>query len=240
MPVIIKFGLLALGAYLLGAMPSAYLVARWTRGIDIRQYGSGNVGAANVLATVSRWWTVPVTLFDCAKGAAVVYLAKLLGLEVAQQVIIGMAAIVGHNWSVFLRFGGGRGALTAIGALLVLAPWLTLAMVVFAFLFAPFRLLPLGALVALAALPVLGWLLNESFGIERSLSLTLGFVAIFLLLVVRRLTAPRTALSASVSPGELIINRLVFDRDIRDRRAWISRLPETGLVKPSPGQEEKR
>ncbi len=65
----IAFISLAIGAYLLGSVPSAYLVARWRRGIDIRQHGSGNVGAANVMASVSKWWSIPVTLFDSGKGA---------------------------------------------------------------------------------------------------------------------------------------------------------------------------
>ena len=62
--MVIKFILLILGAYLLGSVPAAYLVAKWSRGIDIRQYGSGNVGAANVLAIVSKRWAIPVTIFD--------------------------------------------------------------------------------------------------------------------------------------------------------------------------------
>ncbi len=217
--------MLILGAYLLGSVPTAYLIAKWTRGIDIRQYGSGNVGAANISAVVSKWWTVPVTIFDLGKGMLAVYLARLFGLELYQQILVGLAAIIGHNWPVFLSFRGGRGLLTTVGVIFVLAPWLTLAMLVVAFSFAPFHLLPVGALLVLAAAPLCTWFSPRPFQIDPSLSLTSGYVAIFLLAVIRRLVVSRTPLSASVSTKELLVNRLIFDRDIRDRKAWTKRTP---------------
>lgn len=216
---VIKFVSLLIGAYLLGSVPAAYLVAKWSRGIDIRQYGSGNVGASNIVRIVSKRWAIPVIIFDVGKGAVMVWAAQLLGLGIAGQVTVGLAVIIGHNWPVFLRFNGGRGALTTIGVLLILTPWLALILVAFAFLFFPFRQLSLGTTVAMAALPLCSWLLNQP------LPVTLGFLAIFLIVLIRRLTAPRTSLSASVTPGQLIINRLLFDRDIRDREAWIKRQP---------------
>jgi len=224
----IEFVLLLLGSYLLGSVPAAYLAARWSRGIDVRQYGSGNVGATNVLAIVSKRWAIPVIVFDLVKGIVVVYIAKLIGLdlEVYQQVMIGIAAIVGHNWPVFLRFSGGRGVLTTVGVLFFLAPWLTLILLAVAFLFTPFRQLSLGTLVAAAALPLCSWFLSQPFGIKEPLSMSLGFLAIFLLVVVRRLTAPKTSVTTSVPPRQLLLNRLLFDRDIRDRKAWIHRQPK--------------
>lgn len=233
-----EFILLLSGAYLLGSVPTAYLVARWSRGIDIRQYGSGNVGASNILRLTSRWWSIPVSIFDIGKGIAPVYVAHLMPLPVSQQVVIGLAAISGHNWPVFLRFSGGRGILTTLGVLLILTPWLTLAATIFTLAWFPFRQLPLGALITLAMLPVFSWFLSVPFGIEKSLPLTLGLVAILLLALVRRLTATRTSATGSVSPGELLVNRLLFDRDIRDRRAWISQTPCSG--KEALGQEEKQ
>jgi glycerol-3-phosphate acyltransferase PlsY len=219
----INFVLLLVGSYLLGSVPAAYLAAKWSRRIDIRRYGSSNVGASNVLATVSKRWAIPVIVFDLVKGMLPVYIAHLLGLEVYQQVIIGIAAIVGHNWPVFLRFSGGRGLLTTIGVALILSPWLALILIAFAFAWTPFRQLALGTLFALILLPILSWFVSEPFGIERAFPLTLGFLAILLLVVIRRLTAPRTSLTASVSTRQLIINRMLFDRDIRDREAWIQR-----------------
>jgi len=223
--VVIAFTSLVVGAYLLGSVPAAYLIAKWSRGIDIRQYGSGNVGASNVLAVVSKRWSIPVTVFDLIKGMIVVFIAKLIGLEVYQQVTVGIAAIAGHNWPIFLRFSGGRGALTTIGVVVALTPWLGLTLTAVAFLFSPFRQLALGTLVAMAALPLCSWLLSQPFGIEERYQLTLGFLIIFLIAVFRRLTAPRSPFTASLSTRELIINRLLFDRDIRDREAWISQTP---------------
>lgn len=220
----INFVLLLLGSYLLGSVPAAYLAARWSRGIDIRQYGSGNVGATNVLATVSKRWSIPVIVFDLVKGMVVVYIAKLIGLEVNQQVMVGIAVIVGHNWPVFLGFNGGRGLLTTLGVAFILAPWLALILAVIAFAWTPFKQLALGTLCAMILLPIFSWFLSEPLGIERA-PLTLGFVAIFLLLVIRRLTAPKTSVSASVPPHQLLFNRLLFDRDIRDREAWLHRQP---------------
>ena len=222
----IEFVLLVLGAYLLGSVPAAYLVTKWSRGIDIRQYGSGNVGAANVVAVASKRWAVPVIIFDLGKGMVMVWVAQLVGLGIAQQVAVGLAAIIGHNWPVFLHFNGGRGGLTLTGVALILAPKLTLILLLFVFLSTIFRQMALGVVVAVAALPILSWFLSQPLGIKEPLPVSLGFLAIFLITVLRRLTAPRTSVTASVSPRQLLVNRLFFDRDIRDREAWMHRAPE--------------
>ena len=108
-------------------------------------------------------------------------------------------------------------------------------------LFIPFRQLALGVFIALASLPVFSWFLSQPLGIEKSLSLTLGFVAILLLAITRRLTAPRSSVTASVPPGELFVNRLLFDRDIRDRKAWISQIrPEASSMEQALEQEEEQ
>jgi len=239
--MILKFILLVIGAYLLGSVPTAYLVAKWRRGIDIRRFGSGNVGAANIVAAGSRWSSLIVIIFDLAKGMVPVYVARAIGLdETYQQVVVGLAAISGHNWPVFLRFSGGRGILTTLGVVFVLAPWLALALTVLAFAWLPFGQFSLGTLIALVLLPILAWFLSGTFGFEEPLTLTLGFAAILLLLVIRRLTAPRTELSATVSQGELMVNRLLFDRDIRDRKAWVRRVPpEMRSVEEPPEPEEE-
>jgi glycerol-3-phosphate acyltransferase PlsY len=162
---------------------------------------------------------------DIGKGMLVVYLAQLAGLEIYQQILVGLAAVSGHNWPIFLRFNGGRGILTSVGVIFVLAPWLTIAMVIVAFSFAPFHQLAIGTLLGLALGPVGTWFLAQPLQIDRSVSLTMGFLAVFLLAVVRRLAVPRTELSNSVPNGELLLNRLLFDRDIKDRNAWTKRTP---------------
>jgi glycerol-3-phosphate acyltransferase PlsY len=225
------FVLLLAGGYLLGSVPAAYLAAKWSRGIDIRRHGSGNVGASNVLAAGARWTSIVVIIFDLGKGMLPVYIAHLLGLPLYQQVIIGLATIIGHNWPVFLRFNGGRGLLTTVGVIFIFSPWLALILVAFSFAWTPFKQLALGTLCALILLPLLSWFLSEPMGIERTLTLTLGFVSMFLIVVIRRLTAPRTPLTASVPTPQLLLNRFLFDRDIREREAWLRRQHPKGRKK---------
>ena len=217
----IEFGLLIAGAYLLGSAPAAYLVAKWFRGVDIRQYGSGNVGATNLMRLTSKRLAIPVIIFDLGKGAVMVWAAQLLGMSLAQQVIVGLAAIVGHNWPVFLRFNGGRGVLTTLGVIIIL-PWLNnlqpweliIAGAVFLVIFFIIHNVPLGAIAAIAALPLVSW------GIGESLPLTLGYLAIVLILAIRRLVAQPPVRVTSISKRQILLNRLLFDRDIRDREAW--------------------
>ena len=221
----IEFGLLTLGAYLLGSVPGAYIAAKWSRGIDIRQYSGGNVGVSNLLRLTSKRIVIPVIIFDLGKGALMVWVARLVGLETYQQVAVGLAAIIGHNWPVFLRFSGGRGILTALGVTSILVPWIGLIILIIAYGLAPFRQLALGVFLATGFAPIGAGFLSQPLGVNDRLPLTLGLLAIFLITIIRRLTAPRTSLSTSVTPGELLVNRLFFDRDIRDRETWIKQKP---------------
>jgi len=220
------FVLLLLGSYLLGSVPAAYLAAKWSRGIDIRLYGSGNIGATNLLGLTARWIAIVVIIFDLGKGMATVWVAELTGLDVAQQVAVGLAAIIGHNWPVFLRFSGGRGLLATLGVAFFLplinglVPWEFIGFWAFAAIFFfTIHNVPLGTGTGVAAMPLISW------GLGEPLPITLGFLTMFLILVIRRLTAPKTSLTASVSPRQLLLNRLLFDRDIRDRKAWLRRQP---------------
>jgi len=237
-----SFLLLLLASYLVGSVPIAYLIARLFRGIDLRQYGSGNVGASNLSKLTSRRLTIPVVLFDCGKGMLMVGVAKLFGLGIAQQVAVGLAAIVGHNWPVFLRFSGGRGNLTTLGVAIILPsindliPWVAIVAVAFAAIGTfIIRDTAVGVTAAIASLPIVSWVAGEP------LPFTMGFLVIALILVIRRLTAPQTSVTTSVSRGRLFINRLIFDRDIRDREAWIYRKPVEMTSTEQPlGQREER
>jgi len=221
--MVIEFILLILGAYLLGSVPVAYLAAKWSSGIDIREHGTGKVGAANVLGAASKWLAITVAIFDIGKGALTVWVAQLLGLGAAEQVTAGIVTVIGHNWPVFLRFKGGRGVFTTLGVITMLSPWLGLIGLVIGYILAPLRQVALGVLLALVSFPIFSWFLSQPLGIEERLTITLGFVALFLTGLSARLAAPKTTLSKSVPLGELLINRLLFDRDIRDRKAWIKR-----------------
>lgn len=230
----IEFGLLTLGAYLVGSVPAAYLAAKLSRGIDLRQYGSGQLGVGNLLRTTSKRLATPVAIYDFGKGAMMVWIAQLLGLGIAQQVTAGLATIIGHNWPVFLRFNGGRGVATTLGVAFILMPW---GMIVFAALASPTLLLrssPLPVLVGIAALPLTSW------AFDRPLAVTLGLLTLLLIVVIRRLTAPRTAIATSVSSRELFVNRLLFDRDIRDGKAWVNRKPREASPSEQPIRQQEK
>jgi glycerol-3-phosphate acyltransferase PlsY len=222
----LEFVLLCVAAYLLGSVPAAYLAVKWSRGIDIRQYGTGKVGASNVMKLTSRWLALPVAIFDIGKGALMVWAAQLLGLNAAAQVTVGIITIIGHNWPIFLNFKGGRGVFTSLGVITMLSPWLGLIIFVMPYTLAPIRQVALGVFFALTSLPIFSWFLSQPLGIEDRLPITLGFVVLSLIGLFRRLVTTRTELSESVPAVELFINRLLFDRDIRDRKAWTERKPQ--------------
>ena len=116
--------LLAIGvAYLLGSIPSAYLIGSWLKGIDIREAGDGRLGATTAYRRVGFLGGLIVALIDVVKGVVVVLIAQRLGLPLAVVIIAGLAVVVGHNWSIFLHFKGGKGALTTYGVLVSLMFW---------------------------------------------------------------------------------------------------------------------
>lgn len=222
--MIAQFVILAIGAYLLGSVPSAYLAVKWSRGVDIRQVGTGKIGASNVLSAGSRWLVIPVAAFDIGKGAVSVWAARLIGLSLTEQVVVGMMAVVGHNWPIYLRFkGGGRGVFASLGIITMLSWKLGIIVAILAYSLAPVHLVALGVLMGYTALPLCSWFLAPSFDIKDRLPVTLAFLAISILGVTRRLIAHRTELSKKAPWGEVLLNRLFFDRDIGDRRMWISR-----------------
>lgn len=216
---------LMLAAYLIGSIPAAYLAAKFTLGIDIRRHGTGQVGGGNLWRMTSWRLGIPIGAFDLGKGMAMVWVAHLLGLNVAQQLIVGAAAVTGHNWSVFLRFSGGRGIATTMGVVLILplinkmSPWPIITC--FACLAVGTIILrssPLPVLVSITSLPIVS-------AFYEPVATTLGFLTLFLVVVIKRLVAPRAAEAISVSKKRVLWNRLLFDRDIMDRKAWMSRLP---------------
>ncbi len=110
-------------AYLLGSIPSAYIVGRLLKGLDIREVGDGRLGAAATYRRVGLAGGIIVGLTDLAKGAAAVLLAQFLELPLPIVLLAGLAVVVGHNWSIFLHFKGGKGALTIYGVLASLMFW---------------------------------------------------------------------------------------------------------------------
>lgn len=114
-------------AYLLGSIPSAYIVGRWLRGLDIREAGDGRLGAAATYRRVGIAGSIIVGIIDVGKGVAAVLIAQRLGLPLPVVLLAGLAVVVGHNWSIFLQFKGGKGALATCGVLASLMLWQLLA-----------------------------------------------------------------------------------------------------------------
>lgn len=152
----LPFALIA--AYLAGSVPFAVLVSRAMGLPDPRTFGSGNPGATNVMRTGSRWAAVLTLIGDAGKGALVVVAARLAGLGPDALALCGLAAFIGHVFSVFLGFRGGKGVATAAGVLLALAPALGAAVcAVWLAAFLATRISAVGALSAGLAAPALAW-----------------------------------------------------------------------------------
>lgn len=218
--------LLAVGAYLIGSIPTSYIAGRLIKGIDIRKHGSGVASASNVWHSVARWALFPVGLFDVFKGAIPVAIAyPVLDFPIWAQGLVGLAAIAGHNWSVFLNFSGGRGFATVVGVISIFAPWELLVYVLIVFpLHAVIKNSPMSMLVtALLIVPA-------SIGLpegplvrtpEEWLARTWCLLGILLILIAKRVIAERPLPRDQWK--RVMLYRLLFDRDTRDREAWIYR-----------------
>ena len=219
--------LIIAGAYLWGAVPSAYLAGRFLKGIDIRDYGSGNVGAANVGEHVGRWTGIGLGAFDMlGKGTLPIVVARLLDQSLAAQGAVGAAAIAGHNWSPYIGFTGGRGLATAGGVLLGLLMWkeILVAIVLIVVLGRLVtRDVAFWTLVALLTVPPLAYLFGQSSELVYML------FGIALLLVLKRLTANwETPVRDGHSVPGVLLRRLVWDRDVARRLEWMVRRPASG------------
>ncbi|VBB06162.1 glycerol-3-phosphate acyltransferase plsy [Lucifera butyrica] len=149
-------------SYLIGSIPNGLLIGKGLTGVDIRQFGSKNIGATNAFRVLGPWPALAVFVSDMLKGVAGVYLGSwLVGTPLA-QLLGGIAAIAGHNWSVFLGFKGGRGVSTGLGVIAMLVPKVTLIIfLVWGVIVFTTRYVSLGSVVGAALLPVLVWLFRE-------------------------------------------------------------------------------
>jgi len=151
-------------AYLAGSVPTSYVVGRLGRGIDLRQHGSRSLGATNAFRVLGWQWALPVAVVDIAKGAIPVWLlSPLVGPAPLVPLAIGLAAVLGHVFSVFMGFRGGKGVATAAGAVLALAPIpLLAALGIWTALLKLTGYVSLASMAAALAFPMLAWWIGTS------------------------------------------------------------------------------
>jgi glycerol-3-phosphate acyltransferase PlsY len=177
--IVLAFVISAIISYLLGCIPSAYMVGKAFRGVDIRQVGSHNMGAMNTFYTIGFWPGMLVLAIDVSKGMLALCLAYLMAiylqvpsnLVVPVEMVAGVCVIAGHNFPVFLRFKGGKGGATAIGILAFLLAWVNWVDI------GSIKLpLPLGDLIYLASFLILMLITRWPTG-----SYAISFIAFWLI-----------------------------------------------------------
>ena len=184
---ILSYVIVAVAAYLLGSIPTGFLVGR-ARGIDIRTVGSGNMGASNVFRTLGKTAGAFVLVVDGLKGyAACTWLCNglltLLGISTTDtefyRILAGIAAVLGHNFSCWLRFKGGKGIATSAGVFFALAPLAAgIALGSWLIAFALSRYASVASIVAATVLPATVWLTPNSL-LLRIVTTVLGLLAIY-------------------------------------------------------------
>jgi glycerol-3-phosphate acyltransferase PlsY len=149
-------------AYVAGSIPFGLVVAR-AKGIDIRAVGSGNIGATNVARALGKTWAIVVLLLDAAKGYVPVKVGQHLGLSPRAVAVAGVAAVVGHMFTIFLRGRGGKGVATSLGVALALSPLAALcAFGVYAVAYGLSRLSSVGSLLGIWSFPVWALILGRA------------------------------------------------------------------------------
>jgi glycerol-3-phosphate acyltransferase PlsY len=173
-------------AYLLGSIPTGYWAGR-AKGVDIRTVGSKNMGATNVFRTVGKVWGIVVLLVDALKGwAAVAWVAPWVGRALSPEsalgwlpIVAGLGAILGHNYTCWLQFKGGKGIATSAGVFLALVPGaLGIALGAWIVLFAATRYVSVASMTAAAVLPVAAWFTTHDVRLT-SVAGVVGALAIF-------------------------------------------------------------
>jgi len=179
--MMIKVLLLALFSYLLGAVPTGYLIARKAMGIDIRQHGSGNPGAANVYRTVGKWAGITTFLIDGLKGFIPVSLAlHVFPGEYWQAILCGTIAILGHMWTIYLKFRGGKGVATSAGVFAALLPIPTaLAFASFVICVALWGRISIGSIMACLVLPISSFFIGNHSMSVNVMATAIGLLVIY-------------------------------------------------------------
>lgn len=207
-----------LACYLWGSISPAYLVARWRKGIDLRRYGSGNVGSSNLGVQLGRVWTIAIGFLDLLKGVIPITLARVWGFDAGAVVLAGLATVIGHDWSLYLNFKGGRGMGTTAGLLFALDARLALTLLFFIAVGWVVRRSAIGAFVGLLLLAPAAWLFRDAPAV------VVGGALLALIIAVKRLEANRLPLPRESQEKKAVLwRRLWMDRDVPRDQAWQER-----------------
>ena len=219
----IQTSLIIIGAYFWGGIPSAYILGKLIKKIDIREYGSGNVGASNITINFNIWMGLSIGTFDTiVKSTIPIVLANLFDQSLWVQMSIGIAAIAGHNWSPYLKFTGGRGISTTIGVMLGLVMWKEIISGIILLGIIGSLILKQTALFTLItaiSLPVITYYTNVN------VELTYISVSFTTLIILKRLTANWSSPPSNQLLLKTLILRLLWDRDLIEKDIWISKRP---------------
>ncbi len=184
----IEYGLITIVSYLIGAIPFGFVLVKVLRGVDLREVGSGNLGATNAGRLLGAKWFAGVFLFDFLKGFVPAfvfghYSREWFNAPATIGLLYGFAAMAGHIWPVYLRFKGGKGVATAAGTVTGIAPAATgIAALAFLLAFLPFRIVSLASISAAISLPIAFVILEgrDAFG-----PTLLALVAMALIIVLK-------------------------------------------------------
>ena len=158
--MLVRIVLLLIISFFLGSIPFGFLVSKYLKKIDIREYGSGNIGTANTFRVLGVKYALLALAGDCLKGLLAVYLVKLTAPEsITIQLLTGLFAIIGHNWSIFLKFKGGKGIATTFGVVLSVYPNIAfISAIVWIALVIAFRFAALGSIVSVFSMFILSFI----------------------------------------------------------------------------------
>jgi len=184
---IANIALVAIPSYLVGAIPASFIMGKITRGIDLRGHGSGNLGAANTFRVLGSRAAVPVLLFDIGKGFfAVWYISGLGEGTIWFGLLAAVSVVIGHNYSVFVRFSGGKGVGTTAGAFLALAPYAVLFCVaIWLITLLLTRIVSLASMVSALLLPISVYLSNVLFDADTHGSVLLLSIVVAVLVIYK-------------------------------------------------------
>ena len=174
----ILFFILFILAYLVGSIPNALWIGKMFKNIDVRDFGSGNVGATNAARVLGWKLGVMVLLFDAFKGMIFIIIARKFGLSDIYVVLIGLAATLGHSYSIYLKFKGGKAVATSLGVMLVLIPKVIIILVIVFLLIVIFSgYVSLASISVAGLLPILTYIMYNN--IIALLSLVVGILVIW-------------------------------------------------------------